>query len=48
MIKTQISFTTELLSVDATARTMEMDWYPELTLGCNPDPGFVADIYFDP
>ena len=38
---------TELLSVDATARTMQMDWYPFPAAACDPDPSFVADIYFD-
>ncbi|KJA21289.1 hypothetical protein HYPSUDRAFT_739272 [Hypholoma sublateritium FD-334 SS-4] len=48
LIRAQIVVTTELLSVDATARTMEMDWYPALGTGCNPDHDFVADLYFNP
>ncbi|KJA21283.1 hypothetical protein HYPSUDRAFT_55557 [Hypholoma sublateritium FD-334 SS-4] len=46
-VQAQIMFSAELLSVDASARTLEIDWYPALAIGCNPDPGIVADIYFD-
>lgn len=44
----QVSFSTELISADATARTLVMDWYPALTFDCNSSPAFVADIYLDP
>ncbi|KAF8901905.1 hypothetical protein CPB84DRAFT_910731 [Gymnopilus junonius] len=47
-INAQIILTAELISADATMRTLTMNWYPGLASGCTPDTNFVADIYFDP
>ncbi|TFK33428.1 hypothetical protein BDQ12DRAFT_766759 [Crucibulum laeve] len=46
-VRSDIMFALEIISADPIARTIEIDWYPEITTPCSAMPTLVADIYVD-